>query len=93
MRKRIFFITVLFILLMAGGDATFARSGGVPRMTKEELKALLGNPNLTIIDVRLGRDWTDSDSMIKGAVREDPQAVQSWASKYSKDQTLVLYCA
>ncbi len=26
------------------------------RITKEELKALLGNPDLVIIDVRYGRD-------------------------------------
>jgi hypothetical protein len=26
-------------------------------------------------------------------VREDPQAVDSWAGKYTKEKTLVLYCA
>ena len=64
-----------------------------PRMTKEELKAVLGNPDLFIIDVRYGKDWTDSDLKIRGAVREDPEAFKSWASKYPKDKTLVFYCA
>jgi len=61
-------------------------------MTKEELKAMLGSPNLVVIDVRYGKDWTDSDLKIKGAVREDPRAIVSWANKYPKDKTLVFYC-
>jgi len=28
-----------------------------PKMTKEELKGLLGNPDLIIIDVRYDNDW------------------------------------
>jgi rhodanese-related sulfurtransferase len=68
-------------------------SKGVPRMTKDELKAMLGNPNLIIIDVRHDQDWKGSDVRIKGAVREDPDDVKSWARKYSKDRLIVLYCA
>jgi rhodanese-related sulfurtransferase len=62
-------------------------------MTKEELKAKLGDPNFIVVDVRFGADWTGSDLKIKGAVREDPGAVESWANKYPKDKTLVFYCA
>jgi rhodanese-related sulfurtransferase len=62
-------------------------------MTKEELKVKLDNPDLIVIDVRLGKDWTNSDLKIKGAVRENPEAVDSWANKYPKDKTLVFYCA
>jgi rhodanese-related sulfurtransferase len=47
---------------------------------------------LVIIDVRLGKDWTDSDLKIKGAVREESEAFESWAKKYPKDKTLVFYC-
>jgi len=43
--------------------------------------------------VRYKKDWTDSDSKIKGAIREDPESIKSWAEKYSKDKTFVLYCA
>ena len=83
----------LFFLLILLGCKTIALSGDVPRMTKEELRTMLGSPGLTIIDVRYGKDWTDSDSKIERAVREDPDDVRSWASKYPKDKTLVLYCA
>ena len=66
----------------------------VSRIPKEELKALLGSPDLIILDVRAGFDWEDSAWKIPGAIREDPKKeVQSWADKYPKEKTLVLYCA
>jgi rhodanese-related sulfurtransferase len=91
--KRRLLIGALIILLMVGGCTTLAKSTDAPRMTKEELKTKLDAPDLVIIDVRYGMDWTDSDLKIKGAVREDPGAVESWANKYPKDKTLVFYCA
>ena len=92
MKKRLLLVT-LSIFFMVAGCTMFGKSGDAPRMTKDELKARLGNPDLLIIDVRYGKDWTDSDLKIKGAIREDPKAFDSWASKYPKDRTLVFYCA
>jgi len=64
----------------------------VPRMAKEELKSLLGNPDVIILDVRFGPSWDKSQWKIQGAIREDPQAeIASWADKYPKEKTLVLY--
>ncbi len=91
--KKILLIPVLLIILISVQEMTFAQPGEVPRMTKQALRAVMGQPNVVIIDVRLGRDWTESDSKIKGAVREDPQSIPAWAGKYSKDKTLVFYCA
>jgi len=92
MEKRRFFAALLFFSMVFGYTYTVsAESGSVPRMPKEELKALLGNPDLIIIDVRLGKDWADSDLKIKGAIREDPEAVEAWGQKYPKDRTFVLY--
>jgi 3-mercaptopyruvate sulfurtransferase SseA len=54
---------------------TLARSAEAPRMTKEELKAMFGNPDVIIIDVRAQGDWKESDLKIKDAVREDPGMV------------------
>ena len=66
----------------------------IPRLTKEELKELLGRPGVIILDVRTTLDWKKSDQKILGAVREDPdKAVKTWAEKYQKDKTMVLYCA
>jgi rhodanese-related sulfurtransferase len=64
----------------------------VPRITKEELKSLLGNPDVIILDVRLKEEWKESKWKIPGAVREDPKKdINTWADKYPKDKTLVFY--
>jgi rhodanese-related sulfurtransferase len=66
----------------------------VPRITKEELKEMLDKPDVIVIDVRYGKDWTESKEKIPGAVREDPKkATKTWAGKYDKDKTIVLYCS
>lgn len=92
MRKRLWAAT-LSIVLMAGGPMIFAKSGDIPKMTKDELRGMLGNPDLVIIDVRYSKDWTESDLKIQGAIREDPKIFDSWANKYPKDKILILYCA
>ena len=84
---------MIFIFLMVGVFTTSVLSEDAPKMAQEELKGLLGNPDLIIVDVRFGRDWTGSGLKIKGAVREDLENIESWANKYAKDKTLVLYCA
>ena len=71
----------------------FAAADEVPRMTKEELKPLLDNPDVVILDVRRSKDWKGSERKITGAIRENPKDFKSWAHKYPKDKTLVLYCA
>ncbi len=63
-----------------------------PRITKEELKSILGQPNFVVVDVRLTEEWKKSEWKIKGAVREDQEKdIKTWADKYSKDKTLVFY--
>jgi rhodanese-related sulfurtransferase len=90
--KRRLWNAALIILFVLVGCATLTKSTDALRMTKEELRAMLDSPNLVVIDVRYGKDWTDSDLKIKGAVREDPGAIDSWVNKYPKDKTLVFYC-
>jgi hypothetical protein len=66
----------------------------VPRMTKEDLRPMLGNPEVIIVDVRAATDWNGSKEKIQGAVREDPNKnAKSWAAKYSQDKMIILYCA
>lgn len=78
-------------VIFLGRLATAAEE--IPKLTKEQLTAMLGDPSVVIIDVRLGPDWTDSDAKIKGAVRENPMQMNAWADKYPKDKTLVFYCS
>ncbi len=68
-------------------------SGDAPRITMEELKSILGDPNLVIIDSLVGDQWETVAQKLPGAVRENPDDVESWADKYPKDKTIVTYCA
>jgi hypothetical protein len=65
----------------------------IPRITKEELKGLLGKENVVIIDVRSDIDQEKSNQKIPGAVIEDAGKVETWMAKYPKDKTLVFYCS
>ena len=85
--------TVLLVLTTIALFAKAAVAEEVSRITKEELRAMLGNSDMVIIDVRAGKDWKNSQSKIKGAVREKPKKAKLWAYKYDKDKTYVLYCA
>jgi hypothetical protein len=81
-------------LLLQGCAHTPTSEIKVPSITKEEVKPLIGNPDLIILDVRSAQDWKDSDWKIKGAIREDRKGeVSTWMDKYPKDKTLVLYCS
>ncbi|UCF85519.1 MAG: hypothetical protein JSV50_07765 [Desulfobacteraceae bacterium] len=86
-------VTVLASVAILCVLAQSAIAAEVPRMTKEELKSRLDDPDVVIVDVRIGKDWKGSEFKIKGAVREDPTDFSTWAEKYPKDKTLVLYCA
>lgn len=63
----------------------------VPRMPVGEVRQLLGDPDVVIIDVRTKKSWWSSTTKISGAVREDPSKVSEWLEKYSKTQTLIFY--
>ena len=63
----------------------------VPRITKQQLKELLGKPDLVIIDARPVEQWKYSDQMIPGTAHEDPLTVDSWAQKYDKNKRMVIY--
>jgi hypothetical protein len=84
-------VLVLTAILMLACTVVYAADA--PRMSTEELKGLLGNPDVIILDVRTGGDWDGSDSKITGALRETKENFENWADKYPKDKTLVLYCS
>ncbi|UCE35400.1 MAG: hypothetical protein JSV55_05810 [Deltaproteobacteria bacterium] len=86
-------LTLSAVVLLWVFTATAATSDDVPRMSAQELKGLLGSADVIILDVRTSRDLESSTSTIKGAIRADPQAFDTWADTYPKDKTLVLFCA
>ena len=70
-----------------------AHAVDVERITKEQLKEMIGEINPIIIDVRLERHWKNSAYKIKGATRGNPKAFQSWSDTHPKTSVLILYCA
>jgi hypothetical protein len=82
---------LLFLVLFIA-QASWARDDAAIALSRDELKGLLGNPDVTIIDVRFGRDWYDSPIKIKGAIHEDPMKPGTWIDRFPKDRMLVLYC-
>jgi hypothetical protein len=65
----------------------------VPRMDKDELRKLLDNPDVIILDVRIPSEWDQSGFKIKGAKRLENIDSMDKEMNLSKDKTLVLYCA
>ena len=90
-------LSILTVIVLAGlfmlAPFSMATGKSVSLMTKEELKPILNDEGLVIIDVRDGRDWRSSEFKIPGAVHGDPKKFSDWEKEFSKDQTLVLYCA
>lgn len=90
MEKR-FLSTMILVLLTIGLFTTYAISADVPMMTKEQLKAMLGNPDLVIFDARPGPDYFSSDSKIKGSTR--PMYVRDAIREHPKEKIFVIYFA
>ena len=91
-RKRMFLTVFIFgaVFTLLTLAATAANTN---KITKEELKKIMGEDTVMILDVRTGRDWSSSEFKIKGADRVNPKEFNTWSNRYPKDNTLVLYCA
>ena len=88
--KKLFFLTLATaVLTVAPASMVFGQT--IPLITKEELKPIMENADVAIIDVRKGRDWTSSEFKIKGAVYGDPSKIADWTSQFKKDKKMVLY--
>jgi predicted sulfurtransferase len=94
MMKKVVLLASLLVFPLADVIlGTVATAGDVPRMTREQLKEKIGDPNLVVLDVRKAKDWEGSQAKIQGAMRQDPQKVEEWAKSLDKTKSYVLYCA
>jgi rhodanese-related sulfurtransferase len=59
----------------------------------QEFKALQGNKDITVIDVRRKDDYAADSSAIPGATWFDPANIDNWCSTLPADKEVVLYCA
>ena len=95
LKNNVSIILVVALLLPAAFAENPAANDGlaIPRMSVNELKNQLGNPDLTIIDVRRQKNWWSSTNKILTALREDPAKVSQWYTTYPRDRILVFYCS
>ena len=90
------FLCLITVSLVGGagqkeGEDEIIPYPDIPRMTKEQLKEIAGKPGVVVIDCRPEEQWRTSEQVLPGAVHENPMEVKTWAGKYSKDSTIVIY--
>ena len=68
-----------------------AYAAGLSLISINQLKLILDNPEIVIIDARSSEDWQSSAVKIKGAVRGAPKNFESWAYDFSKDKVFIIY--
>ncbi len=84
------FVIALPVALLISGSAA---SVEVPRISVEQAKQMLANPDVVFIDVRTAKSWWRSPTKIENAVREELGALKQWEKKYAKHKTLIFYCS
>jgi len=61
-------------------------------VTPEELAALRRAGGVLVVDIRRQADLDLDGTVIPGAVRGDPELIDSWAGSLRADQVIVVYC-
>lgn len=91
MKKMFALITVIGLFLLP--YQVIAADDGVPRITKEELKAKMDKgQDIIVLDVRTGRSYDGSNVKIKGAMRVSPDDVETRYKELSKEKEIITYC-
>jgi rhodanese-related sulfurtransferase len=90
---RTWIILLLLLAWLAVPAFCLAADKEAKLIDPDTLKSKLGDPQVLIIDVRVPSAWAGSDSKIKGAIRQDPDRVNTWRPALPKDKKIVLYCS
>lgn len=61
-------------------------------INSQELKSILGNKEVSVIDVRRKDDYAADSNAIPGSTWLDPSQIETWSKTLSKDKEVVLYC-
>ena len=64
----------------------------IERISPDQLKSLMRDEKLVIIDVRNPQAWAESESKIAGARRLTLSELETGYQQLAKDKTLVFYC-
>ena len=82
-------LLLLFLTFAIARGQALAAQPEVKYIGPADLKGMLGDPNLVIIDTSKG--WWTYDQKIVGSL-VFPEEVSSWAPQIPKDKKIVLYC-
>ena len=82
-------LLLLFLSFALARGNALAAAPEVKYIDAAELKGMLGDPTLVIIDTSQG--WWTYDQKIVGSL-VFPGEVNSWAPQIPKDKKIVLYC-
>ena len=95
MRARTGLILLLVALLLpvafTGHSAPPSSVEQVPRLTMDQVKDMLGKPDVVIVDIRYIKQYEESDRKLPGAVFVQPEGLDEFAQKYPKDKTYIFY--
>ena len=91
MQKTKFWAMALMVNMMLAFTWSCGCGEKAPLLDKETIKSWLSDREVIILDVRAPKDWNVSDKKIKGAVRQDPDEVKTWAANLPKNKKIVLY--
>ena len=81
------------VLVLLVSCASMNTGSEAPHISKEEVKAKLGSPNVILLDVRTGNDWDSSGEKIVGSLRMNPKEIDTWSGTLAKGKEIILYCA
>ncbi len=84
-------IPLVLALALAGYTATFDSVEQVPRLTMDQVKEMLGKPDVVILDVRYIKQFEQSDKKLPGATWVDPEKIADYAASIPRDKTIITY--
>ena len=85
-------VTWLCLVALAGWSAPPSSVEQVPRLSNEDVRNMLGKPDVVIVDIRYIKQYEESDRHIPGAVFTQPDKLDEFVkSQPKKDATYVLY--
>jgi len=71
----------------------FSATDDIPRITVEELKVKMDKgEDVVILDVRAGREYTESKIRIKGAIRIPIVQLEARSNELPRDKEIIAYC-
>ncbi len=88
----LFVVTTVMLVALTGYAAPPSSVEQVPRLTKEQVRDMLGKPDVVIVDIRFIKQYEQSDRRLPGAVFVQPENFDEFVKNHpQKDRTYVLY--